>query len=122
MGKVKYQFPVADVCGKIDKNSRVIFAHRGDTKFTVMQGDRSTPATENELRQRALFKTAVVNTRARLKDPDNLLADQTAFAKQTKYKTLYQFVFNAELVLVMNASAATAIFTPSLHDALTIYH
>ena len=97
MGKVKYQFPVADVCGKIDKNSRVIFAHRGDTKFTVMQGERSTPATENEPRQRAPFKPAENHPRARLKDPDNLLADQTAFAKQTKYKTLYQFVFNAEL-------------------------
>ena len=103
MGKVKYQFPVADVCGKIDKNSRVIFAHRGDTKFTVMQGERSTPATENELRQRELFKTAVVNTRARLKDPDKLLQDQTAFAQQTKYKTLYQFVFNAELEKAKNA-------------------
>ena len=68
-----------------------------------MQGERSTPATENELRQRALFKTAVINTRARLKDPDNLLADQTAFAKQTKYKTLYQFVFNAELEKAKNA-------------------
>ena len=103
MGKVKYQFPVADICGKIDKNSRVIFAHRGDTKFTVMQGDRSTPATENELRHRALFKTVVINTRQRLKDPDQLLQDQTAFAKQTKYKTLYQFVFNAELEKAKNA-------------------
>ena len=103
MGLVKYQFPVDDVCGKIDKNSRVIFAHRGNTKFTVMQGVRSTPATENELRQRALFKTAAEKTRLRLKDPDQSLADQTAFAKQTKYKTLYQFVFNDELAKAKNA-------------------
>ena len=96
MGKVTYMYPVADVCGKIDKSSRVIFAHRGDKKFTVHQGVRSTAPTPAELAQRTKFKTAVTKTRERLQDSEQYAADQLAFSKQTKYKTLYQYVFNDE--------------------------
>ena len=97
MGKVTYEYPIKDICGKIGMNATMGFAHRGDTKYTVKYGTRTTPVTAGETLQRNKFKTAVTATRARLKDPDKLLQDQTAFAKQPKYKTLYQFVFNAEL-------------------------
>lgn len=96
MGKVTYMFPVADVCGKVDKTSRVIFAHRGATKYTMMQGTRTTPVTEDELARQEKFASVVTRTRARLLDPTKMAADQAAFAAQTKYKSLYQYVFNQE--------------------------
>ena len=97
MGKVTYMYPVADVCGKIDKSSRVIFAHRGDRKYTVLQGVRSTAPSSAELQQRAKFKAAVTNTRTRMQDPEKYAQDLAAFQAQSKYKTLYQYVFNDEM-------------------------
>ena len=96
MAKVKFMYPVADVCGKIDKSSRVIFAHRGNSKYTMYQGTRTTPVTANELAQRSKFAEVVKNTRARMQDPTQLAADQIAFAAQSECKTLYQYVFKQE--------------------------
>ncbi len=94
MGKVIYTFPVADVCGKIDRNSKVAFAHRGDTKYTMLCGKRSTPFSQLELDRQLKFKNAVAATRQRMLDPDQSLLDQIAFSQQSKYKTLYRYVFN----------------------------
>lgn len=96
MGKVTYMFPVADVCGKIDKTSRVVFAHRGNTKYTMMQGTRTTPVTEDELARQEKFAAVVKRTRQRIADPAQMATDQAAFAAQTKYKSLWQYVFNQE--------------------------
>ena len=96
MGKVTYQFPVADICGKIGKDAEVGFAHRGNTKYTVKYGKRTTEPSAEELAHREKFKTVLAATRLRLKDPDQSLQDQLAFAKQTKYKSLYRYVFNLE--------------------------
>lgn len=96
MGKVTYMYPVADVCGKIDKGSRVVFAHRGNTKYTVLQGKRTAPVTEDELARQEKFASVVKRTRTRLQDSEQMAADQAAFAAQTKYKTLWQYVFNQE--------------------------
>ena len=97
MGKVTYEYPIKDICGKIGKDATVGFAHRGDTKYTVRYGKRSTPVTDTEKQWRNVFKSAVQATRVRLQDPEKALQDQQAFAAQTKYKTLYQYVLNAEL-------------------------
>ena len=97
MGKVTYEYPIKDICGKIGKDATVGFAHRGDTKYTVRYGKRSTPVTDNEKQWRNVFKAAVQATRVRLQDPEKALQDQQAFAAQTKYKTLYQYVLNQEL-------------------------
>ena len=91
-----YVFPVADVCGKLDKKSNLMFAHRGDTKYSVMRGKRTKPFTAEELARQAKFSAAATATRARLQDPAQSVADQKAFAAQSQYKTLYQYVFNQE--------------------------
>ena len=68
------------------------------TRAYVKEADaykRSTPVTENEKNWRNVFKSAVQATRVRLQDPEKMLQDQQAFAAQTKYKTLYQYVLNA---------------------------
>ena len=97
MGKVTYEYPVKDICGKIGKNATVGFAHRGDTKYTVRYGKRSTPAGAAELAHRNKFSAAVKATRQRMLDSQQNAADKVAFAQQTKYKTLYQYVFNSEM-------------------------
>ena len=97
MGKVTYEYPVKDICGKIGKNATVGFAHRGDTKYTVRYGQRSTPAGQAELAHRQKFSAAVKATRQRMLDSQQNSADKIAFAQQTKYKTLYQYVFNDEM-------------------------
>ena len=97
MEKVTYEYPVKDICGKIGKNATVGFAHRGDTKYTVRYGKRSTPAGAAELAHRNKFSAAVKATRQRMLDSQQNAADKIAFAQQTKYKTLYQYVFNSEM-------------------------
>ena len=97
MGKVTYEYPVKDICGKIGKNATVGFAHRGDTKYTVRYGQRSTPASGAEQAHRNKFSAAVKATRQRMLDSQQNAADKVAFAQQTKYKTLYQYVFNSEM-------------------------
>ena len=97
MGKVTYEYPIKDICGKIGKNATMGFAHRGDTKYTVRYGKRSTPAGQAELAHRQKFSAAVKATRQRILDSQQSAADKIAFAQQTKYKTLYQYVFNSEM-------------------------
>ena len=97
MGKVTYEYPVKDICGKIGKNSTMGFAHRGNTKYTVRYGKRSTPVGSAELAHRNKFSAAVKATRQRMLDSQQNAADKVAFAQQTKYKTLYQYVFNSEM-------------------------
>ena len=55
---------------------------------------RTTPPSQEELNRRNAFKQAAIATRARLMDPDQSLTDQIAFTQQTKYKTIYAYVFN----------------------------
>ena len=97
MGKVTYEYPVKDICGKIGKNATMGFAHRGNTKYTVRYGKRSTPVGSAELAHRNKFSAAVKATRQRMLDSQQNAADKIAFAQQTKYKTLYQYVFNDEM-------------------------
>ena len=97
MGQVTYEYPIADICGKIGKNATMGFAHRGNTKYTVRYGQRSTPAGAAELAHRQKFSAAVKATRQRMLDSQQNAADKVAFAQQTKYKTLYQYVFNDEM-------------------------
>ena len=86
-----------DICGKIGKNATMGFAHRGNTKYTVKYGTRTTPVMPAETQQRNKFKTAVTATRARMQDPEKYAQDLAAFQAQTRYKTLYQYVFNSEM-------------------------
>ena len=97
MGKVTYEYPIKDICGKIGKNATMGFAHRGNTKYTVRYGKRSTPVGSAEQAHRNKFSAAVKATRQRMLDSQQNAADKVAFAQQTKYKTLYQYVFNSEM-------------------------
>ena len=96
MARVIYEDPIKDICGKIGKDSTMGFAHRGNTKYTVKYGKRTTAVTVDEQAQRTKFAAVVKATQARMQDPEQAMQDQLAFAQQSKYKSLYKYVFNQE--------------------------
>ena len=65
-------------------------------RYQVKSRPRSTSVKQEELNRQKNFGDVVKATRARMLDPDQSLADMLAFEKQTKYKTLYAYVFNQE--------------------------
>ena len=124
MAKVEYVAPVDAVHGKLSKGDKYGFARRKKANnngerpnFTFVHTKRTTPVTQDEIERRKSFgnvakatrtsapsqeeivrrnkfKQAAIATRERLMNPDQSLADQIAFAQQTKYKTIYAYVFN----------------------------
>ncbi len=96
MAKVDYAYPVEALHGKVSKRHSVGFAQRTATgrKYTQTISPRSTAigAEEQELREK--FGNAVRATYTRLADPTQSLEDKKAFLKQSKYKTLYGYVFS----------------------------
>ena len=101
MAKVEYVAPVDAVHGKLSKGDKYGFARRKKPNnngerpnFTFVHTKRTTPVTQDELLRREKFKQACNATRERLNNPDQSLTDQIAFTQQTKYKTLYAYVFN----------------------------
>lgn len=63
-------------------------------RYQVKKNPRRNPYAENEKNLQTAFTNAVKATRQRMMDPDQSLTDQIAFSKQSKYKTLYSYVFN----------------------------
>lgn len=62
-------------------------------------GTRNTvahPYSEAELAVQNRFKAVVAATRKRLQDASKMQQDIQAFKSQTKFRTLYQYVFNQE--------------------------
>ena len=103
MAKVEYMAPVEAIHGKLSKSDRYVFAKRkkqnsaGERVAYTFRHTRSETAPSQEvLVRRSKFATAVKATRERLNDPDRSLADMIAYAQQTKYKTIYSYVFNQE--------------------------
>ena len=101
MAKVEYMAPVEAIHGKLSKGDRYGFARRKKSNnngerpnFTFVHTKRTTPVSQDELLRREKFKQACNKTRERLNDPDQSLTDQIAFTQQTKYKTIYAYVFN----------------------------
>ena len=61
----------------------------------AVTGVRSTKPTDKETAWREKFAEICAATRQRMEDPSFMASDQAAFVKQSKYKSLYQFVWNA---------------------------
>ena len=101
MAKVEYVAPVDAVHGKLSKGDKYGFARRKKPNnngerpnFTFVHTKRTSAPSQNEIARRIAFKKAAIATRSRLMDPDQSLTDQIAFTQQTKYKTIYAYVFN----------------------------
>ena len=105
MAKVDYIAPVEAVHGKLSRQDRYGFAkrsaangHGNRVAYTFKAGRRSTQPSEDELALREKFAAVAKRTRERLQDPTKIAQDMVAFAAQSKYKTIYRFVFNQEWV------------------------
>ena len=98
MALVEYAFPVDKVHGKVGKKHKVGFAHLTSTgkNFTVVYGKRSTSASSTELSNRAKFAAVCAAARERMEDPNHIAMDSLNFSRQSKYKTLWGYVFKQE--------------------------
>lgn len=96
MAKVTYQFPIESLHGKVQKNHTVGFAKRTDTgsKFTQTYTHTRSAPTEAQTEVQQRFATAVKATRTRMADASKQAQDLIAFRKQSKYKTMYGYVFS----------------------------
>ena len=98
MARIEYAFPVDKIHGKVAKSHKIGFAHRTSSKlnYTVEYGKRSTPFSTDEIAHQTKFGAVAASTRLRMQDPSKITADQEGFREQSKYKTIYQYVFNLE--------------------------
>ena len=98
MALVEYAFPVDKIHGKVGKKHKIGFAHLTSTgkNFTVFYGKRSTSASSTELSNRAKFAAVAASARERMMDPNHINMDSLNFTRQSKYKTLWGYVFKQE--------------------------
>ena len=96
MAQVVYEDPIHHLSGKISKKYRTTYNYRklSERKYTSVRGQRTTPVTEKERTWRTQFAQIAQMTRERLEDPAFMASDMSAFAKQSKHKTINAFVFN----------------------------
>ena len=86
MAKVEYDDPIHHLSGKISKKYRTCYNYRkwSDRKYTSIHGDRTTPASTEELEQRYKFKVVRQAALARSMDLSKLTRDQMKFIEEKK--------------------------------------
>ena len=86
MGKVFYDDPIHHLSGKISRKYRTCYNHKrvNGLNFTSVHGERSTPASTNELAQRAKFKVVRLAAINRSMDLSDLTYDQMDFSAERK--------------------------------------
>ena len=115
MANIEYAFPVEKVHGKISKKHKVGFAHRiaSGVNYTTVYGQRKSKPSTAELLNRQKFKDVAAAARERMINPEFVQIDHAGFNKQTKYTTLWGYVFNE----VYKAWAEeSCLMTASLRD------
>ena len=102
-GSINYLAPVDNASGKIfGKKQKFTAVTRNWGKrprgcsATGQRDLKNKPYTEKELNHRAKFTAVAAATRSRMADPSQAATDMAAFKAQTKYKTLYHYVFRQE--------------------------
>ena len=88
MGKVVFEDPVHHISGKISKKYRTCYNYRrwSERKYTSVHGDRTTPASTEELKVRARFKVVCQAALERSMDLMHLTYDQMDFIAERKEK------------------------------------
>ena len=105
MAKVTFIDPIKSVSGKLSKKHHVVHCVRQaatnnpemirNPQFTQWKDpNREIKQTAAQMAWTQKFGQISNATRARLIDASHMNADRAAFANQTKYKTLYSFVWN----------------------------
>ena len=103
MSKIHYEFPVKCVHGKISKDDKICLKklEAYGTCYGVKRDDWTmqykTEAAATAARQRqAKFRAVVLAAKERKVDPTKKTADEAAFAAQTRYKTMWAYLFHLE--------------------------
>ena len=103
MAKSAYIRPVESLHGKLKKTDKVAFAMRkkSGTKYTVTRDDWSMKYSTAELAQAAKlrqnkFRSVAMAAHERMTDPTKKTADQLAFRNQSKYTTMFGYLFAQE--------------------------
>ena len=97
MSSIKLEAPFQAFRGKICKHSKIIFAQRGQTQYTSqICNPRTKDFSEAELARQQKFKTAITNANTAMADATQRAAYETAFAGQSKYKSLRGYVIAME--------------------------
>ena len=88
MGKVVFDDPVHHISGRISKKYRTCYNYRkwSDRKYTSVHGDRTTPASTEELAQRQKFRVVRLAALNRSMDLMHLTYDQIDFIAEKKAK------------------------------------
>ena len=93
MGKVYFEDPIHHISGKISKKYRTCYNYRkwSDRKYTSIHGDRTTPASTEELEQRYKFKVVRQAALDRSRDLMHLTYDQIDFINEKKTKPNFKY-------------------------------
>lgn len=106
MAEIMTEAPVNYLSGKLSKkNCSIIYNHRTSRNFCYTSVRKKkphraksagSPVPPSQAAVQTKFTSVAKATRARLMDPTKKAADIAAFKKQSKYDTLYKYVFNQE--------------------------
>lgn len=93
MGKVVYEDPIHHISGKISRKYRTCYNYRkwSDRKYTSVHGDRTTPASTEELKVRAKFKVVRQAALNRSMDLSHLTYDQMDFIEEKKTRPNFKY-------------------------------
>ena len=93
MGKVVFEDPVHHISGKISKKYRTCYNYRkwSDRKYTSVHGDRTTPASTEELAQRQKFRVVRLAALNRSMDLSHLTYDQMEFIEEKKTRPNFKY-------------------------------
>ena len=93
MGKVVFDDPVHHISGRISKKYRTCYNYRkwSDRKYTSVHGDRTTPASTEELEQREKFRVVRLAAHNRARDLMHLTYDQIDFINEKKTKPNFKY-------------------------------
>lgn len=108
-GKIQYIAPVDTVSGMFGKREHSLSGkaiisnvrrkasqkNPGGLMYFSVLTKTTYKGTQNQSEWQTKFGQISRATRERLEDPTHMAADLAAFAKQTKYVTLYSFVWDA---------------------------
>ena len=86
MAKVFFLDPIDHISGKISKQHRTMFCYRRASKlnYTSVRGDRTTPVSADESKQRIKFRVVRLAALDRSMDLSKVSADQEVFLAERK--------------------------------------
>ena len=105
MAKITYIDPIKSVSGKLAKKHCVVYnvrqavtnnedMIRNPNYTSYRDPNKKIKLTANQRQWNQRFGEICSATHIRLMSPEYINTDRAEFAKQTKYKTLWAFVFN----------------------------